>query len=112
MTSYDVVVIGTGTAGLLERLRAGGGTVIGVDWRVSLREAWQRLGPDVSVQGNLDPLLLGGPAALLRDRVLHLLREATGRPGHIFNVGHGVLPETEPDSVRYVVDLVHESTAK
>ena len=111
-TGVPVIHFGTGTAGLLERLHAGGGSVIGIDWRVNLGQAWQRLGPGVAIQGNLDPLLLGGPTELLHDRVLDVLREADGRQGHVFNVGHGVLPETDPDNVRYVVDLVHESTAK
>ncbi|MEB2314004.1 MAG: uroporphyrinogen decarboxylase [Sorangiineae bacterium] len=107
-----VIHFGTGTGSLLELQRAAGGTVIGVDWRTPLGQAWERLGPDVAVQGNLDPLLLGAPRELLARRVKHILDEAGGRAGHIFNLGHGILPETSPDAVKYVVELVHELGAR
>jgi uroporphyrinogen decarboxylase len=97
---------GTGTAGLLELMRQAGGEVIGLDWRVNLDEAWGRLGP-VAVQGNLDPAAMLAPRARLLDAVDEILRRAAGRPGHIFNLGHGVLPETSPDQVAAVIDRVH-----
>jgi uroporphyrinogen decarboxylase len=89
-------------------MREAGGDVIGLDWRVSLRAAWARLGPGVAVQGNLDPAALFAPPAEIRRRVAAILDEAAGRPGHVFNLGHGVLPETPVDHVRAMVDAVHE----
>jgi uroporphyrinogen decarboxylase len=103
-----VIHFGTGTAGLLECLRAAGGHVIGLDWRVDLDAAWARLGHDVAVQGNLDPVALLAPVAEIRARAAAVLAQAAGRPGHIFNIGHGVLPETPVDHVRALVDAVHE----
>jgi len=99
---------GTDTAGLLELMRAAGGDVIGVDWRIELGAAWNRLGTDVAIQGNLDPVALLGPRAALEQRVREVLDQAAGRPGHIFNLGHGVLPQTPPDNVKAVVEMVHE----
>jgi uroporphyrinogen decarboxylase len=112
LESCDVPVIhfGTGTATLLELQRAAGGTVMGVDWRMPLAEAWKRVGHDVAVQGNLEPLLLSAPRPLLERRIDEILDQVAGRPGHIFNVGHGILPETAPDSVKFVVDYVHTRT--
>ena len=107
-----VIHFGTGTAGLLEAMRAAGGDVIGLDWRVDLDTAWARLGHDVGVQGNLDPALLLAPLSELRRHVAELLARAARRPGHIFNLGHGVLPETPVDHARAVVDLVHELSAR
>jgi uroporphyrinogen decarboxylase len=103
-----VIHFGTGTAGLLEAMREAGGDVIGLDWRVSLGAAWARLGPGVAVQGNLDPAALFAPPSEIRRRVAAILGEAGGRPGHIFNLGHGVLPDTPVDHVRAMVDAVHE----
>ncbi|MDV2503335.1 MAG: uroporphyrinogen decarboxylase [bacterium] len=104
-----VIHFGTGTATLLELMREAGGDVIGLDWRVSLGEAWERLGPtDVAVQGNLDPVALHAPESTLRDQVEAILKAAAGRPGHIFNLGHGVLPTTSVDAVSALVDMVHE----
>jgi uroporphyrinogen decarboxylase len=103
-----VIHFGTGTAGLLEALREAGGDVIGLDWRVDLGDAWRRIGHDVGVQGNLDPAALLGPASAIRPRVAAILDRAEGRPGHIFNLGHGVLPGTPVDHVRALVDAVHE----
>jgi uroporphyrinogen decarboxylase len=111
-TGVPVLHFGTGTATLLELQRDAGGTVIGVDWRTPLDQAWQRLGPGVAVQGNLDPILLDAPKALLERRVDDILRRAGGRDGHIFNLGHGILPETSPDAVKYVVELVHQRTER
>ncbi len=107
-----VIHFGTGTAGLLDAMRAAGGDVIGLDWRVDLAEAWARVGHDVAVQGNLDPAALLAPPAEIRRRVQAILARAAGRPGHIFNLGHGVLPETPVDHVRAMVDAVHELSAR
>lgn len=98
---------GVNTLGLLPLMRAAGGEVIGVDWRVDLAAAWDLLGPDVAVQGNLDPALLFAPEDVLRQRVQDILASVAGRAGHIFNLGHGVLPQTSPDRLRQVVDWVH-----
>jgi uroporphyrinogen decarboxylase len=106
-----VIHFGTGTAALLGDLRAAGGSVIGLDWRVELDSAWQALGPDVAVMGNLDPhALLAGPEVILREAD-RILAEAGGRPGHVFNLGHGVLPETPVDHVVRLIDHVHEKSA-
>lgn len=107
-----VIHFGTGTATLLELLRDAGGTVIGLDWRVPLDAARRRLGPSVAVQGNLDPVLLAAPDAAWRPRVDDVLARAGDEPGHVFNVGHGILPETDPDVVRRVTDYVHERSAR
>jgi len=98
---------GVGTATLLELLREAGGDVIGVDWRIPLDAAWERVGHDRAIQGNLDPAALFAPREELERRVRVILDRAGGRPGHIFNLGHGILPETPVESVRAVVDLVH-----
>ncbi|MGH7164833.1 MAG: uroporphyrinogen decarboxylase family protein, partial [Nitrospiraceae bacterium] len=82
--------------------------VVGVDWRVNLDEAWERMGFDVAIQGNLDPVVLLGPLHEIERRVEDILRRAAGRPGHIFNLGHGILPQTPVESVAAVVDLVHK----
>ena len=107
-----VIHFGTGTAGLLEAMRAAGGHVIGLDWRVDLDAAWARLGHDVAVQGNLDPSTLLAPIPEVRARAAAILDQAANRPGHIFNLGHGVLPETPVDHVRALVDAVHELSAR
>ena len=107
-----VIHFGTGTAGLLETFRTAGGHVVGLDWRVDLGAAWARVGHDVAVQGNLDPAALLGPPAEIRRRARDILARAGGRPGHIFNLGHGVLPETPVDHVRALVDAVHELSAR
>ncbi|HEU5322472.1 MAG TPA: uroporphyrinogen decarboxylase [Methylomirabilota bacterium] len=103
-----VIHFGTGTAALLPSMRAAGGDVIGLDWRVDLDAAWAAVGHDVAVQGNLDPAALLAPPARFRPRVAAILERAGGRPGHIFNLGHGVLPTTPVDHVRALVDMVHE----
>ena len=101
----------TGAAGLLERMAAAGGDVIGLDWRVALDEAWARV-PDRGVQGNLDPLALLGPFEAVAAQARWILGLAAGRPGHVFNLGHGVLPGTDPDTLRRLVDLVHEESSR
>lgn len=103
-----VIHFGTGTSGLLELMRAAGGDVIGLDWRIDLDVGWQRLGNDVGVQGNLDPVTLFGPLPEIRSRVERILAQAGGRPGHVFNIGHGILPQTPVDHVVALVDMVHE----
>lgn len=102
-----VILFGVGTAALLEELAEAGGTVIGVDWRVPLDTAWSRLGDSVAIQGNLDPAVLLAPFEVVVEHAARILRQAGGRPGHIFNTGHGLLPETPPDTVARLVDWVH-----
>jgi uroporphyrinogen decarboxylase len=107
-----VIHFGTGTTHLLPHMREAGGDVIGVDWRVDLDAAWRLIGEDVAIQGNLDPTVLMAEPAYIRDRVRDVLARAGGRPGHIFNLGHGVLPDTPVDHVRALVDFVHEMTSR
>jgi uroporphyrinogen decarboxylase len=102
---------GVGTATLLEAMRRDGASVIGLDWRVPLDDGWARIGHDVGVQGNLDPVALFAPPAVLEAKVHDVLRRAGGRPGHIFNLGHGVLPDTPIDGAVRLVDAVHEQSA-
>ncbi|MDR3620889.1 MAG: uroporphyrinogen decarboxylase [Paludisphaera borealis] len=99
---------GTGTGSLLELQRDAGGSVIGLDWRVELDEAWSRLGDQVGVQGNLDPVTLFAPISEITAQTHRILDQADGRPGHIFNLGHGVLQHTPVDHVRALIDVVHE----
>jgi uroporphyrinogen decarboxylase len=103
---------GTGTAGLLPLMRAAGGGVIGADWRVSLNEAWQGIGEGVGIQGNLDPALLLAPWPTLRKKTKEILDSVQNRAGHIFNLGHGILPATPVDSAKALADFVHEYTAR
>ncbi|HUZ88700.1 MAG TPA: uroporphyrinogen decarboxylase [Candidatus Acidoferrales bacterium] len=98
---------GTGTAGILEQIANSGADVVGLDWRVPLDQGWSRIGAGLAVQGNLDPALLLAPRPYLAERVREVLERAGGRPGHIFNLGHGVLPQTSPDALQEVVELVH-----
>lgn len=107
-----LIHFGTGTATLLELQKEAGGDVIGLDWRVNLDEGWKRLGYDVAVQGNLDPVVLFAPRAEIEKQVDEILRRAAGRPGHIFNLGHGILPETPLESVDAVIDRVHRKSAR
>jgi uroporphyrinogen decarboxylase len=103
-----VIHFGTGTSSLLESMREAGGDVIGIDWRVSLDEAWRRVGHDAGIMGNLDPLMLFANRERLRQETKRILGEAEGRAGHIFNLGHGILPETPVENVIALVDMVHE----
>ena len=105
-----VIHFGTGTQSLLQLQKRAGGTVIGVDWRTPIELARQQLGFDVALQGNLDPILLFAPRALLAERAKDLLMRAQGG-AHIFNLGHGILPQTDPDQVRFLCDWVHEQSA-
>src|SRR5213592_1749540 len=106
--SAPVIHFGTGTAALLPLMRAAGGDVIALDWRVDLDTAWASVGHDVAVQGNLDPAVLLAKPPYIRQRVKDILDRAGGRPGHIFNLGHGVLPATPVEHVRALVEIVHE----
>jgi uroporphyrinogen decarboxylase len=107
-----VIHFGTGTYHLLGLQRAAGGDVIGVDWRIGLDEGWRAAGESVAVQGNLDPAALLGPRERLLARVDEVLHRAGGRVGHIFNLGHGILPATPVENVKAVVDHVHARTAR
>ncbi len=102
-----IIHFGTGTATLLELMREAGGDVIGLDWRVRLDEVWPRLG-DVAVMGNLDPVALFAGPDYVREQARKILEQAGGRPGHIFNLGHGILPETPVDTVISLIETVHE----
>jgi uroporphyrinogen decarboxylase len=101
---------GTGTSGYLDLLKQAGGDVIGVDWRADLDQAWAGLGDDVAVQGNLDPVVLFGPVEEIRRQAGRILDSVQGKPGHIFNLGHGILQHTPVDHVAALVDFVHEHT--
>ena len=107
-----VINFSTGTAGLLKQIRAAGGNVIGFDWRINLDEGWATVGHDVAVQGNLDPVALFASPKEIRRRVADVLDRVSNRPGHIFNLGHGVLPETPVDHVIAMVEAVHELSAR
>jgi uroporphyrinogen decarboxylase len=103
-----MIHFGTGTSAMLRQMRKAGGDVIGVDWRIHLDEAWAMVGHDVAVQGNLDPLALYAPLPEIERRVADILRRAGGRPGHIFNLGHGILPTTPIEHVAATIDMVHK----
>ena len=108
----DVPLIhfGTGTAGMLPLLKAAGGDVIGVDWRTDLAAAWNQLGDNVAVQGNLDPVILFAPVPQIKQQAARILDGVRGKPGHIFNLGHGILQHTPVEHVAALVDFVHEYT--
>ncbi len=103
-----IISFATGNPQLLPLMAESGAAVIGVDWRVRLDDAWRMIGHERAIQGNLDPMSLLADAAELRRRTVDILQQAAGRPGHIFNLGHGVLPQTPPDNARALVDIVHE----
>lgn len=111
-TGVPVIHFGTGTATLLKLMKEAGGSVIGLDWRMPLDLGWKTLGDGIAVQGNLDPAALFAPLPVLKDKVEDVLRRANGAPGHIFNLGHGILPETPVENVRSVVAMVHEWCAR
>lgn len=102
----------TGNPALLPLQRQAGGQIMGFDWRVDLKDAWQTLGHDVAVQGNLDPVSLFAELPVLRRRAQEVMDAAEGRPGHIFNLGHGVMPEMKPENVKALVEMVHEMGAR
>jgi uroporphyrinogen decarboxylase len=107
-----VIHFATGTSGVLDLMREAGGDVIGIDWRIDLGSAWQRIGYGVGVQGNLDPAALFAPIHEIRERAARILEQARGHRGHIFNLGHGVLPETPVENVTALVDMVHDLSSR
>lgn len=107
-TGVPIIHFGTGTATLLPLMRQAGGDVIGLDWRIPLDQGWQTIGHDKAVQGNLDPVALFAPIPEMKKRIHDILRQAGGRPGHIFNVGHGILQHTPEKNVRAAVEIIHE----
>ncbi|HEX3344099.1 MAG TPA: uroporphyrinogen decarboxylase family protein, partial [Polyangiaceae bacterium] len=107
-----VIHFGVGTATLLEPMRDAGGTVIGIDWCTPLAEAWARVGYDRAVQGNMDSCALLATREVAVKHAKRVLDAAAGRPGHIFNLGHGITPETPVDNVKAVTDYVHEASAR
>jgi uroporphyrinogen decarboxylase len=110
-SGVPLIHFGTGTGHLLALQRQAGGDVIGIDWRTPLDEGWRRLGDGVAVQGNLDPTALFAPRERLLAKADDVLARAGGRPGHIFNLGHGVLPGTPVENVRALIEHVHARTA-
>lgn len=106
-SKVPVIHFGTGTAHLLTPMEEAGAEVLGVDWRIPLGEAWKAVGYRPAIQGNLDPVALFAPLRELRRRVEEVLVQAGGRAGHIFNLGHGILPDTPVENVRAVVEMVH-----
>jgi uroporphyrinogen decarboxylase len=111
-TGTPTIHFGTGTAALLTELAASGGDIIGLDWQVDLDEAWAQIGFEHGVQGNLDPTLLLTAWPVVEAGMQDVLSRAANRAGHIFNLGHGVLPQTDPDMLRRLVDAVHETTKR
>jgi uroporphyrinogen decarboxylase len=107
-----VIHFGTGTATLLRPMREAGGDVIGLDWRTPVDWGWNEVGHDRAVQGNLDPLVLFGEPEYIKSRAQLILDQAENRPGHIFNLGHGILPKTPVDHVIRLIEYVHELSAR
>jgi uroporphyrinogen decarboxylase len=103
---------GVGTTALLEAMRDAGADVVGLDWRVRLDSGWERVGERVAVQGNLDPAAVLATWDVLERKTIDVLSRAAGRPGHVFNLGHGVLPDTDPSMLRRLVELVHERSVR
>ena len=114
LAAVDVPTIhfGTGTATLLSSMAEAGGDVIGLDWRIPLDRGWSEVGEDRGVQGNLDPALLLGPWERIESETRAILARAGGRPGHVFNLGHGVPPNADPAVLRRLAELVHEATVE
>ena len=111
-STVPTIHFGVGTWSILKEMREAGGDVIGADWRTPLDEAWERIGHDRAIQGNLDPTLLLGPPDRLLAGVDDVLARAAGRPGHIFNLGHGILPPTPLENVQALARYVHQRTAQ
>lgn len=107
-----VIHFSTGTTGMIELISEAGGDVIGIDWKSNIDSAWKRVGYSKGIQGNLDPALLLGTKTIIKDRVKDILQRTGGRNGHIFNLGHGILPQTPIDNVKFLVDTVHELSQK
>jgi uroporphyrinogen decarboxylase len=110
--SVPLIHFATSNSALLELMKRAGGDVIGVDWRVDIGEAWARIGYDVGIQGNLDPIVLFGSVGLIKKEVKRILDQVGGRPGHVFNLGHGILPNTPVENVAALVEAVHEYSLK
>jgi len=110
--SVPLIHFATSNSALLELMKRAGGDVIGVDWRVDIGEAWARMGYDVGIQGNLDPVVLLGSEGLIKKEVKRILDQVGGRPGHVFNLGHGILPNTPVENVAVLVEAVHEMSSK
>jgi len=111
-TGVPVIHFGTGTTSLLELQKEAGGTVIGVDYRSTLSDAHRRLGDDVAYQGNLEPMLLLAPWEVLAPRAAQIVEEGKKLPGHIFNLGHGIVPEVNPEIVTRLVEFVHQTSVR
>ncbi len=111
-TGVPRIHFATGNPALLPLLARADCDVVSVDWRVPLGDAWTVIGTELGIQGNLDPGICLAPFEVVAERARAILRDAGGRPGHIFNLGHGVLPETDPDTLARLVDLVHAGTAR
>jgi len=109
-TNIPCIHFGTGSANLLDEMKSAGGNVIGVDWRIPIDVAWSKLGFDVAIQGNLDPAVLLADTRLIKSHAADILKRIDGRPGHIFNLGHGLLPNTPRENVTELVKFVHEYT--
>lgn len=110
--NVPVIHFGTNSATLLSYMSEAGGDIIGVDWRINIDEGWKKIGFDKAIQGNMDPLLLLAPIKEIEKRVKDILRRVDNRPGHIFNLGHGIIPETPVDSVIALVDMVHNWSSR
>ncbi|MBN1564311.1 MAG: uroporphyrinogen decarboxylase [Anaerolineae bacterium] len=110
-SGVPVIYFGTNMNGLLSMLPETGADVLGVDWRIEIDDAWDQIGEDFAVQGNLDPVTLFAPWEDIQRHADNILARTAGRAGHIFNLGHGILPETPVDHVRRLVDYVHERSA-
>ncbi len=108
----SVIYFGTSTGNLLELIKETQCQVIGLDWRVDLSNEWKKLDYQVAVQGNLDPVILLSDKHTITEQTKRILKQANNRPGHIFNLGHGVLPDTPIDNVKYLVELVHDLSRK
>jgi uroporphyrinogen decarboxylase len=111
-SGVPVIHFGTDTATLLPAMTSAGGDVIGVDWRIGLDEAWEMIGPGRGIQGNLDPCVLLADFDVVETHARRILDRAAGRPGHVFNLGHGILPGTPLENVQRLIDLVHDSTRR
>ena len=110
--TVPVIHFATSNSTLLELMKRAGGDVIGVDWRTDIGEAWGRIGYDVAIQGNLDPVILLASVDLIEKEVKRILDRVKGRPGHVFNLGHGILPNTPVENVTALVDMVHEYSSR
>ena len=111
-TRVPTIHFGTGTATIFPELREAGGDVIGADWRIPIDEAWTRIGHDRAIQGNLDPTLLLGPPHRMLEQAQDIITRVGGRPGHIFNLGHGILPSTPVEHVQMLAQFVHRASRR